>query len=495
MQASSNSISNVLHTLQTNQLSVAGFVQGLLNSKEPHHHIGRDSLLRNAGNICSLLYHQESAHKSVTKWAIPAVTKIICREVEMDLGEFGGHRAEDWEEVVSDSGGDTKMKPKKKQVRAAERNAALMVIKAVVCISIFLQNSNERCNYLQGMLGFFYHSTSVPEKVIETLAHAGLSISISSIHSAVQSVSNQMSVRIRRAVRSLQSAFAYDNFDIDFKTEQPTLEHRSNFVSATSATVIPLFGVNSTDQLRCSQWIWERDPRNPALPLNPPHPLFIELKTMMRLHKDDTHNKQPNPTRPSPWQEAFAWHVREILVHHGQHFRHFEKELCEPAPVERIPLHKTEQSTTDGNVEVMENLLRQGGIGDPNSGDFDKDHDIDMSEHVILVHGDLLTKERLDTVSDSRRIETTAKNRLQYVIFLPGLFHYKMACADALWPSMLDCWRLEAQSKNRGWTTLELFAASEPSWDTIVSMSHTIVQKYVACTDTLDHAHEKPKEQ
>ncbi|KAG1854537.1 hypothetical protein F4604DRAFT_1883343 [Suillus subluteus] len=307
MQAASKSISNVLHTLQTNQLSVAGFVQGLLNSKEPHHHIGRDSLLRNAGNICSLLYHQESAHKSVTKWAIPAVTKIICREVtelsherhglhfkasaatveqlegkfmemmatkmrtisptfhqdrhcaminpdgmtsslgseaEMDLGEFGGHRAEDWEEVVSD-------------MRAAERNAALMVIKAVVCISIFLQNSNERCNYLQGMLGFFYHSTSVPEKVIETLAHAGLSISISSIHSAVQSVSNQMSARIRRAVRSLQSAFAYDNFDIDFKTEQPTLEHHLNFVSATSATVIPLFGVNSTDQLHCSQWIWE----------------------------------------------------------------------------------------------------------------------------------------------------------------------------------------------------------------------------------------------
>ncbi|KAG1848874.1 hypothetical protein F4604DRAFT_1593749 [Suillus subluteus] len=370
MQASSNSISNVLHTLQTNQLSVAGFVQGLLNSKEPHHHIERDSLLRNAGNICSLLYHQESAHKSVTKWVIPAVTKIICREVtelsherhglhfkasaatveqlegkfmemmatkmrtisptlwdfisalldshqdrrraminpdgmssslgsevEMDLGEFGGHRAEDWEE----------MKPKKKQVRAAERNAVLMVIKAVVCISIFLQNSNERCNYLQGMLSFFYHSTSVPEKVIETLAHAGLSISISSIHSAVQSVSNQMSVRIRRAVRSLQSAFAYDNFDIDFKTEQPTLEHRSNFVSATSATVILLFGVNSTDQLHCSQWIWEQDPRNPALPLNPPHPLFIELKTMMRLHKDDTHNKQPNPTRPSPWQEAALW--------------------------------------------------------------------------------------------------------------------------------------------------------------------------------------------
>ncbi|KAG2129638.1 uncharacterized protein EDB93DRAFT_1243392 [Suillus bovinus] len=90
------------------------------------------------------------------------------------------------------------------------------------------------------------------------------------------------------------------------------------------------------------------------------------------------------------------------------------------------------QSTTDGNVEVMENLLRQGGIGDQNSDDFNKDHDIDMSDHILLVHGDLLTKERLDTVGGSRRIETTPKNCLQYVVFLPRLFHYKMACADAL---------------------------------------------------------------
>ncbi|KAG2126360.1 uncharacterized protein EDB93DRAFT_1097117 [Suillus bovinus] len=167
-----------------------------------------------------------------------------------------------------------------------------------------------------------------------------------------------------------------------------------------------------------------------------------------------------------------------------------------------------------------------------------------MSDHVLLVHGDLLTKERLDTVGNSRRIEMTPKNRLQYVVFLPGFFHYKMACADALWriylqpkegrddenslfqsvrylrpdetkkmvtkpgfrhmhevihhdlqASMLDCWRLEAQSQNREWTTLELFTASKPSWDTIVSISHTIVEKYVARTDTLDHTHEKPKEQ
>ncbi|KAG2028921.1 hypothetical protein BDR03DRAFT_882337 [Suillus americanus] len=164
-----------------------------------------------------------------------------------------------------------------------------------------------------------------------------------------------------------------------------------------------------------------------------------------------------------------------------------------------------------------------------------------MSEHIMLIHGDLLTKERLDTVRNSRCIEHTPKNRFQYVIFLPGLFHYKMACADAIWrtyiqpkegrddenslyqhitvlrpeetgkmvskpgfrrvhdvihhdiwASMMDCWRIEAENENREWNTLETFAASEPTWDDVVAMSRTIVRKYVATTPGLDEARARP---
>jgi hypothetical protein len=91
------------------------------------------------------------------------------------------------------------------------------------------------------------------------------------------------------------------------------------------------------------------------------------------------------------------------------------------------------ESTPDGNVEVLESLLRQGGIREPEDNNFDLEKDVNMSEHILLVHGDLLTKERLDTVQDSRSIEATPKRCFQYIIFLPGLFHFKMACADALW--------------------------------------------------------------
>jgi hypothetical protein len=129
---------------------------------------------------------------------------------------------------------------------------------------------NKNCNYLQSILGIFVHSVNIPQRVIEVLAQAGLSISIKSIQRAVKSMSVDSAQRIKEGLRSLKVGIAYD-----------------------------------------------------------------------------------------------------------------------------------------------------------------------MSAFVLLIHGDLLTKEQLDTIRDSRRIEDTPKNRFQFVVFLLGLFHCKMACADALWRTYL----------------------------------------------------------
>ncbi|TFK60261.1 hypothetical protein BDN72DRAFT_940533 [Pluteus cervinus] len=160
---------------------------------------------------------------------------------------------------------------------------------------------------------------------------------------------------------------------------------------------------------------------------------------------------------------------------------------------------------------------------------------MDITDWVLLFHGDLATKERLDAARNSRRIEETPKQRLQFVVFLLGLFHFKMACADAIWrtyikpqdhrldlnsmfshigilrpnetykigskptfrqlhdvihhdiwASILDCWRLEAQERNPEWTSITKFAESESAtWEAIVEMSESIVSKYVARTPSL----------
>ncbi|OBZ77632.1 hypothetical protein A0H81_02890 [Grifola frondosa] len=435
------------------------------------------------------------------------------------------------------------------------RNATLLTIKTVITISIFLQSTNERCNYLQSILGIFYHSTSVPEKVIETLAHAGLSISLSLIHNAISSLSRGASAKIKSTMRSLTASFAYDNFDINFKTAQPTLEHQLTFVSATSATAIPLFGVDDPSVLRCSEAFWLQDPLNPELTggasaqsgMDDTRGIFRDLM------RDDA--KKAREARLSPWLMRFAWHIHDILVKHGEHFGHLEKELEEPEPIDVIPLHKTsqvpcramkiKQSTTDGNIQVLDSLFQQGGIGESGGKGFAAEYgDVDMSEWVIFVHGDLLTKERIDSVQESRAIEDSPKRRFQYVVFLPGLFHYKIACADAFWRtwaqpkeartdvnslyehvgilrpdetgkfvsnpgfrrvhdvihhdawgSMLDCWRLEAEARNPEWTSLKIFSESKPSWDLITEMSESIVTKYVATTPKLSDLRDEPMQE
>ncbi|KAH8976432.1 hypothetical protein EDB92DRAFT_1938755 [Lactarius akahatsu] len=194
----------------------------------------------------------------------------------------------------------------------------------------------------------------------------------------------------------------------------------------------------------------------------------------------------------------------------------------------------------------MENLLRQGGLGDPTELDFESNGDVDISDFVLLVHGDLLTKERLDTVRDSRSlINNTPKNRFQFVVFVLGLFHYKMACVDALWRTylqvkegredvnstyqhvgilrpretglmmtkpgfrqmhnvvhhelravILECWRKESSrlvSADSESASLKAFAETKPNWELIVKISEDIVRKYVATTGGLRQSRAKPE--
>jgi hypothetical protein len=45
-------------------------------------------------------------------------------------------------------------------------------------ISIMMQSRNNKSNALESVFGIFLHSTNTPEKVIQALAHMGISISL-----------------------------------------------------------------------------------------------------------------------------------------------------------------------------------------------------------------------------------------------------------------------------------------------------------------------------
>jgi hypothetical protein len=129
-------------------------------------------------------------------------------------------------------------------------------------------------------------------------------------------------------VWTLTAAFTYDNFNINFQTSQPTAERESTFVSATLATVIPLFDVKNLAVLKCSNELWKLDPGNPS-PLTVPLKLKPDnIKLLRELQGDD--NKKQVGERLSPWNKQFAWHIRNILVHHREFFSGLAENLSTP---------------------------------------------------------------------------------------------------------------------------------------------------------------------
>ena len=138
----------------------------------------------------------------------------------------------------------------------------------------------------------------------------------------------------------------------------------------------------------------------------------------------------------------------------------------------------------------------------------------------------MATKEKIDTLCKMRTIEPTAKKHLDWLLFVPGMFHLKITCADAFWcthvlpktgyrgatgffeyiqhlhpqeagkctsspgfchmddeihhttwADILDCWRTETQLL--GFASLDYFTDSDPEWDVIERISYKMICTYL----------------
>ncbi|KAK7678135.1 hypothetical protein QCA50_018928 [Cerrena zonata] len=420
-------------------------------------------------------------------------------------------------------------RPKKRQRRAGERLIALGRIRRVVLMSILLQSTNQKCNAFAATIGLFLHSTSTPELVIEVFAHAGLSISLSAIHTMIDSLSTTSGERLQELMKTYVACFAWDNFDIDLRSWLPTVERPGTTLQhGTSALAFPLAHGVTSEHLKCAAELWATDPLNPNIPPSQHRP--------KRTWVDCLPRPIPNYTTVSEvpsFYRILAWHFRRVLVEHCAEFKHFRKQLGAPETMMQIPVEKTthipcramdiNSSTADGQAQIAESLFSQSNLGDPT----DTPGVVDIREHVVLVHGDLGTGERLQSVKESRAIETKPVRRLEMVIFIPGLFHLLMACADAIWKMyfepqdlratddglfrqsckirpnesgrlgskpgfrlmhdlihhhgtarMLDVWQNDLK-KRTSHNSFAEYAASKPTWDEVTARSLDLVQTYV----------------
>ncbi|KDQ12171.1 hypothetical protein BOTBODRAFT_76648, partial [Botryobasidium botryosum FD-172 SS1] len=112
--------------------------------------------------------------------------------------------------------------------------------KRVVLFSICMQSNERRCNALQTIVGMFAHSCNTPERVLETIAHAGLSVSSSSVLNMVNSLSKKAVDVTKETVRSTCVGIGYDNLDVQFKSSQPTIEKAPKLLHMTTGAFFPL---------------------------------------------------------------------------------------------------------------------------------------------------------------------------------------------------------------------------------------------------------------
>ncbi|KAI0065039.1 hypothetical protein BV25DRAFT_1799070, partial [Artomyces pyxidatus] len=122
-----------------------------------------------------------------------------------------------------------------------------------------MKSTNQRCNALASVIGLFAHSSNTPERVIETLSHAGLCIGSNAINEAVDSLSKEAATKLRELGQTLTAAYAYDNFDVALNVATSTVESGGKMLAhLTSGTLIRLEHGVTADDLKCSQEVWQR---------------------------------------------------------------------------------------------------------------------------------------------------------------------------------------------------------------------------------------------
>ncbi|KAF8126322.1 hypothetical protein EV363DRAFT_1401849 [Boletus edulis] len=454
----------------------------------------------------------------------PEDTEDYWDEIEeVDLEGFINNLAEEQGTALSAEG------------HCQKRHLASAMMKKTLISGIIVHGMNQKANLLQSLLGFF----------IDTFAWIGVSISTNAINLAVRSLSVESENTLKAIGRSFLASYAYDNFDVDLKSDIASVEKSNDSLKhLTSGLLFPMVHRVTTEDLRCSQEIWLKSPlnRQVAKEDKPPKRTWCDL---VHLHLTD-HSS-------TSWHISFnSWmFLCDLCTHRPEYFHQFQSRIHPPNPIEQIPLTKTpifatramdvNNSTVNGNIHAVNLLLEQGGVTDPSMQSEETDSP-DLWEYVVFMHGDLGTGERLQSAQAWRSIESTPWNCLQHVVFIPGLFHLKMACADAIWrcfilplagrgdktslmkdvsqlrpretgiygtkPNFrrmhllishagicrhLDCWRVHVTKKKHDITSLDSFASSEPHFEDLVEMAEEISHTYIQVgSHQLERTQRKP---
>jgi hypothetical protein len=267
-------------------------------------------------------------------------------------------------------------------------------------ISMFLFHRNVRCNLLQQTMGIYLYQEGCPRKVIEVMAHAGLSVSYTTILESLRRLSSDSLSRARYAAFRLQWMLLYDNINIRFQKYDQRINNSDTFESGTTATIV----------------IGD-DPG----PMGRPEDYYHKLRFADLI---------PGETSNRFLKEARRYHLIDVLVrHHKDSFQHCSEpklviDLLKVTKSETYPLPAMhiDQSTIEGNKQIIEHIRKELEL-DPNGFSIDRKH---------FIAGDQFTISRVRSAMAILEGDDTVFDELKWAVPVIQLFHLQMMFASTI---------------------------------------------------------------
>jgi hypothetical protein len=105
-------------------------------------------------------------------------------------------------------------------------------------IQIILHRTLLRFNGLQTIIGIFLQTVRAPKDTFELLTHMGLSISVSSTLSALQSLKREPEADVNPTAEEA-SVINYDTLDFSFAVAEATHSNQTTSLHAATAPLLP----------------------------------------------------------------------------------------------------------------------------------------------------------------------------------------------------------------------------------------------------------------
>ncbi|KAF9955597.1 hypothetical protein BGZ65_003287 [Modicella reniformis] len=403
---------DILDTIQSNDLTLSSFLCKLMLSEDKevmrriryfYNHKGPATVIKAWYDSMDNIFDVEDTAEAALEFVVKVTTQELSRVAEGCVLNLSSKRVT--ADVVNKFSLErisrtirvnapilTKLLERLLTINDTPTRSPKTMFPTIASMLMIMRSS--KSNYLQKILSLYLYSSGASRKVIEVLEKIGLSISYSSLMTALRSLTEDALKRVRLLAATEPFLVVYDNINIASKKADQRLHNKDDFQNGATATVIASkgFAEASVDPNPCRH---------------------LSLDDLVPTADNNIHRRK-----------AFRHHLLDVLSRHSEDYQHCKS----PEPTVRVletkktktypvPSMHIDQSSVEGNKDILETIME--GTLKLSREWFDRGI-------MIILAGDQLTMARIRTLIELRWDDVSAYHRLEWAIPVMQLFHLQM---------------------------------------------------------------------